>query len=170
MDMTGFTGSNYFRAEDLEPDVRIEAKIVSVVLREFEDGPKPVVYTDYHGKGVVLNPTRAKVLYAAYHWNSDDWIGKTITIFLGETTYAGKKTGCVEIEAVGAERIAASPRAPISITSGHRTPPSRRSHRLMTRRPAAARSTTISRSKGPPRRLTERPIRSVSPAKAVKLL
>ena len=37
--------------------------------------------------------------------------------------YAGKKVPCVAIEAVGAEKIAASPRAPISITGARRTPP-----------------------------------------------
>lgn len=124
MDMTGFTGSNYFRAEDLEPDVRIETKIVSVIARDFVDGTKPVAFTDHQGKGVVLNPTRTKVLLRAFGPNSDNWIGKTIFVFLGETMYAGKKTGCVAIEAVVAERIAASSRGVASITSGRRMPPS----------------------------------------------
>ena len=111
MDMTGFTGSNYFRAEDLEPGTLIKATIVSVALREFKDGePKAVVYTDYQGKGVVLNKTRAQVLYAAFGPNSDNWIGKPIIIRLGETMFAGKKVGAVVIEAVVATRISAEQR------------------------------------------------------------
>ena len=69
MDMSGFTGSNYITADYLKslgPNVRIEAKIVSVAVREFEIGARRSIYTDYQGKGVVLNPTRAKVLYAAF--------------------------------------------------------------------------------------------------------
>jgi hypothetical protein len=123
MDMSRFTGSNYFRAEDLEPGVRIEAEIVSVALREFKDGEKAVVFTDFQGKGVVLNVTRGRVLYAAFGPNDANWIGKTIIIFLGEEKYEGKKVGAVAVEAVGATRIAAQSRAPISITSGRRTPP-----------------------------------------------
>jgi hypothetical protein len=122
MDMSRFTGSNYITADYLKslgPNVRIEAKIVSVAIRDFDgDGEKPVVYTDYQGKGVVLNPTRAKVLYAAFGPNDDNWVGKTIVIFLGETTYGGKKTGCVEIEAVGAQRIGSEQRRAIRGDNG----------------------------------------------------
>jgi hypothetical protein len=118
MDMTCHTGSNFFRAEDIEPGVRIETKIVSVVLREFEDGPKPVVYTDYQAKGVVLNPTRTKVLYAAFGPESNNWLDRPIVVFRDETTYAGKKVACVAIEAMGAQRIATQPRPRPVISSG----------------------------------------------------
>ena len=90
MDMTGFTGSNYFRAEDLEPDVRIEATIVSVVERDFVDGPKRVAFTDYRAKGVVLNPTRTKVLVEAFRPNSH-CVGKTIFIFRDGDDVRGQK-------------------------------------------------------------------------------
>ena len=120
MDMSGFTGSNFITAEFLEflgPNVRIETKIVSAGLREFAEGDKPVIFVDYQAKAVVLNPTRAKVLCSAYGLESANWIGRTVIISRGETTYSGKKTGCVEIEAVGGQRIGVGQRR--AITGGH---------------------------------------------------
>ena len=113
MDMSGFTGSNYITAEYLEllgPNVRIETTIASSGLRSFDDGDKPVIFVDYQGKAIVLNPTRAKVLCAAFGIHSENWTGKQIIVFRGETTYSGKKVGCVEIEAVGGERLGAEQR------------------------------------------------------------
>jgi hypothetical protein len=69
---TDFLNSNYFRAEDLDPNVVIETTIVSVRPREFEDGSKLVVYTDHQGKGVVLNQTRLKALITAFGPNFDN--------------------------------------------------------------------------------------------------
>ena len=117
--LTDYLTSNYLKAADLKPDVRIEATIVSVRSVDFEDGTtKPVIYTDYLGKGVVLNQTRLKTLIAAWGPNPDNLIGKTIIISQGSTMYAGEETACGAIKPVGAERIAASPRGVASITSG----------------------------------------------------
>jgi hypothetical protein len=131
MDMTRFTGSsNFFRAEDLRPDTLIKTSIVSVALREFKDGEKAVVYTDFQGKGVVLNVTRAQVLYAAYGLESENWIGKPIIIRLGEEKFEGKKVGAVAIEAMAPTRLGVEQRPALferrgstTITSGHRMPP-----------------------------------------------
>lgn len=110
MDMSGYTGSNFYRAEDLEPGVLIETTIVSIGLREFEDGAKPVVYTDYQGKGLVLNPTRAKALCRGFGTFSENWVGKPIVISLGETVYAGKTVGAVVVDALVAPGIGSEPR------------------------------------------------------------
>ena len=93
--------------------MRIETKIVSAGLREFAEGDKPVIFVDYQAKAVVLNPTRAKVLCSASA-ESANWIGRTVIISRGETTYSGKKTGCVEIEAVGGQRIGVGQRRAIT--------------------------------------------------------
>ncbi len=108
MKMTDFLTSNLLNAAALEPNVKIEATIVSVRPREFEDGTtKAVIYTDYLGKGIVLNQTRLTALIAAFGTNADNLIGKAIIISQGDTTYSGKKVPCVAIEPVVAERIAA---------------------------------------------------------------
>jgi hypothetical protein len=107
MNMTDYLTSNYLKAADLKPGVLIEAKIVSVRPVDFEDGTtKPVIYTDYMGKGIVLNQTRLKALIAAWGPNPDNLIGKTIIISQGRTMYAGEEVDAVVIKPVVADRIA----------------------------------------------------------------
>jgi hypothetical protein len=107
--MTDYLTSNLLKAADIEPNVRIEAIIVSIRDRDFEDGTtKPVIYTDYLGKGVVLNQTRLKAGVAAFGPHPDNWVGKSIVLSRGPTTYKGEPTWAVVMEPVVANRIAAS--------------------------------------------------------------
>ena len=101
-----FLNSNFFKGEGIEPNVRIETTIASWRSREFDDGIKLVVYTDYQAKGVVFNQTK-------------------LTTMIDVTQYAGKDVACVVVEPVVAARIAAEPRRPRPvITSGKPpTPP-----------------------------------------------
>ncbi len=111
MNMTDFVNSNYIKAEDLAESVCIEAIIVSVQRREFEESgeTKPVVHLE-DGRGVVLNQTRLKAMIRAFGPNSDNWIGKPIMINRGLTVYAGKDVPAVVIEPVVSPRIAVEPR------------------------------------------------------------
>jgi hypothetical protein len=122
---TDFLNSNFFKGEGIEPNVRIETTIASWRSREFDDGIKLVVYTDYQAKGVVFNQTKLTTMIDAYGPNLDNWIGKPIVISRGVTQYAGKDVACVVVEPVVAARIAAEPRRPRPvITSGKPpTPP-----------------------------------------------
>jgi hypothetical protein len=106
MKMTDFLTSNLINALSLEPKVKIEASIVSVRPREFEDGTtKAVIYLDFEGKGVVLNQTRLKALIAAFGTSPNNLIGKTVIISRGMTKYQGRDVPCVDIEPVVADRI-----------------------------------------------------------------
>jgi hypothetical protein len=107
---TDFLNSNFFTGEGLDRNVRIETKIVSTRSREFEDGLKLVVYTDYLGKGVVYNQTKLKATIAAWGANLDNWIGKTIIISRGTALFSGKPMASVEVEPVVPERIATEQR------------------------------------------------------------
>ena len=125
LNATNFLTSNLLNADGLESGVRIEAIVVSVRPREFEDGEtKLVVYTDYEARGIVCNQTRLKALIAAYGPNPDNWIGKTIVISRGSTLFAGREVPAVKIEPIGAVRIAGSARPAISDTGDRRGPPS----------------------------------------------
>ena len=115
---TDFLNSNYFTAENLDPNVLIETAIVSVRPREFEDGSlKLVVYTDHVGKGVVLNQTRLKTMIAAFGPNFDGWAGKQIIISKGSTVYSGKTVPAIVVEPVVPTRIAAVPRSALEASS-----------------------------------------------------
>jgi hypothetical protein len=120
---TDFLNSNYFRAEDLDPNVRIETTIVDVRPREFNDGTKLVVYTDHQGKGVVLNQGRLATMIAAYGVAYTGWPGKQIIIRQGSTLYQGKPTTAIVIEPLVPTRIAAQPLpGRITVESGRRGP------------------------------------------------
>jgi hypothetical protein len=121
-DMTEHLTSNLFNAVGIAPDVRIETKIVSIRERDFEDGTtKPVVYTDYLGKGIVLNQTRLKAGIAAWGPNPDNWIGKSIIISRGPTIFKGEPTWAVVMEPVVADKIAAHG-ATVTAISNRREP------------------------------------------------
>ena len=112
-DMTKYITSNYYRAEDIPPNVLIETTIVSIRDREFDENGetkvKPIIYTD-QGKALVLNQTRLQALIAGFGHNDDNWIGRTILISRGRATYGTKEVAAVHVEAVVAERIGAEKR------------------------------------------------------------
>jgi hypothetical protein len=110
MKMTDFINSNYLRAEDLDPNVRIEATIAAVRSREFEDGSvKPVVFLG-DGRGVVLNQSRLKGMIAAYGLESDNWVGRAVVVSRGTTLYQGKSVPAIMVDPVVATRIGAEQR------------------------------------------------------------
>ena len=65
------------------------------------------------GEGHRLEPELgARVLYGAFGPASENWVGKLIAFYRGETVFAGKRVPCVEVEAVDGPKIAAQPRRP----------------------------------------------------------
>lgn len=110
MDMSSFLISDYLRAEDLEDNVVIEAKITDVENRTFEERGKsitrPIIRLE-DGRGVVLNQTRLRIMITAYGPNSNNWLDQPIRVRRGETLYAGKQVATVEVEAAPSARIAA---------------------------------------------------------------
>ena len=120
---TDFLNSNYFRAEDLDPNVLIESTIVDVRPREFDDGTKLVAYTDHQGKGLVLNQGRLATVIAAFGVDYTGWPGKQIIIRQGSTLYQGKPVPAIVVEPVAPTRIASKTRPErITIESGKRAP------------------------------------------------
>jgi hypothetical protein len=121
-----FLSSNFLNAASLQPGVVIETTIVSVRPHEFEGGEtKLVLYTEHQAKGVVCNQTRLKAMIEAFGLNFDTWVGKMIRIYLGETTYQGRKVGSVEIEPVSPIRLRAESRP---MLRGIETPPAPRDY------------------------------------------
>jgi hypothetical protein len=107
MNASDFFNNNLLNAAAIPVDVRIEAAIVSVRPRDFDDGAKLVVYTDYRGKGLVLNQTRLGALVDAWGIVFEDWVGKQIVISRGMTKYQNKDVPCIDVEPVVSERLAA---------------------------------------------------------------
>jgi hypothetical protein len=117
---TDYLKSNWLNAEDLNNGLRVMATIVSAGPHTFlESGDTELtIRTDYIGKGIVLNLTRKRVLIAAFGVETDNWIGKQIVAYQGDTLFQGKPTKCVVIEAIVAERIASHPAAKPALEPG----------------------------------------------------
>jgi hypothetical protein len=105
MNMRGLIGSSLLSADKLEANVRYEKTVVDVTKREFDDGAiKPIVHFD-DGTSCVLNTTRGTVLAMAYGYESDNYVGRTIIIRQGDTTYGGKPTKCIVFEIPDKSRL-----------------------------------------------------------------
>lgn len=120
--MTAYVTANFISGDSLEPNVRIEANIAGVREHDFGDEVKPVVDLE-DGRRIPLNQDRLKALIRGFGPNPNNWVGGTIIVSRGMTTYAGKPVPCVVVEPVVATRIAAEPRqGRITVQSGKGAP------------------------------------------------
>jgi hypothetical protein len=87
MDMRKYSGSVFRKVED--PDLRegpVQVVITAVSEGKFE---KPVLDLDDNTL-LSLNSTNNRTLAKAYGFDSDNWIGKTIELTLGEVEFNDK--------------------------------------------------------------------------------
>jgi hypothetical protein len=106
---TDYLGSNYFTGKDIPRGTLIRTTVVSVRPVEFDDGVKLVAFTDYQGKGVVLNKGRGRMMVKAFGVNTDVWVGQRIIVKRGQAQFSGEMVPAVEIEPIVVNRIAAEP-------------------------------------------------------------
>lgn len=82
MDMRKFSGESFVKVDDVRSKPRQE--MIAVVKVGKYDKPDLVFE---NGDVLSLNATNNKTLVRAYGSNSDDWIGKTIKLYLGQLRY-----------------------------------------------------------------------------------
>jgi len=78
---------------------------------------KPVLHFRATPKGLVVNKTNGKIIARLYGNNTDQWIGKRITLYATTTTFGADTVECIRVRP---ERPADSPRR----TNGHVEPAS----------------------------------------------
>jgi hypothetical protein len=117
MNMRGLIGTSLLNADKLEAGVRYEKTITDVTRREFDDGVKPIVHFD-DGTSVVVNATRGAVLATAFGFESDNYLGRTIVVRQGDTTFGGKPTKCIVFETIGNPRVEAKATATVRRIGG----------------------------------------------------
>jgi hypothetical protein len=94
-----FFPSNYLKASDLAGKER-QVTISHIETRTFDNDTKrkPVaLFSETGTKGLVLNKTNFVTLAAIHGDNSDNWAGKTITIYPDFTSYQGKPIETIRI-------------------------------------------------------------------------
>src|SRR6516164_4043461 len=104
--MNQYVTSSWYKAEDIEPGVKIEEVVSLVDETTFEGDEYPTPYLAFTtGKKVTLNQTRLGVMIRGFGPIDENWLGKTILVSRGEAPFGGKIVPAVKIEAVVPERL-----------------------------------------------------------------
>jgi len=86
--------SKWLKSSDVEEDLTLTIRAVEVeTVGQGEDAEeKPVIFFEETEKGMVLNKTNANTIAGLYTPETDNWVGKKITIFATEVDFGGKQT------------------------------------------------------------------------------
>ena len=94
--------SEYLNAADLH-DTEVKAVIESVTVEDVPDPqgkkqPKPVIRFKGKQKRWPLPKTCAKAIAARYGKNTEDWIGKSVTLYPTTCLAFGAEVECVRVK------------------------------------------------------------------------
>lgn len=104
--------SKYLKAANIPEGQTAKVRIDRIEKEDVSgkgEEPKPVLYFVGKDKGMVLNKTNARVIEAAYGAETDDWAGKPLEIYSGETSFAGDMVPCLRVRV---------PKAPAAAPAG----------------------------------------------------
>jgi len=97
------------QANDLCPSPHLEAadlaggdKVVTIRDVDFhevgeEKATKGVVYFREYKRALVLNRTNLKRIIGLYGNETDEWVGKQITLYPSETDFGGRTVPCIRV-------------------------------------------------------------------------
>lgn len=92
--------SKFVAAEDLkgvEAAVTIEAVQMEAINADGGQEEKPVVRFVGMKKGLVLNVTNATAIAGPYGQETDNWVGKEVTLRPDVCDFKGKPTNCIRV-------------------------------------------------------------------------
>lgn len=89
--------SKYLKAADLDGR-ELTVRISHMKLEEVGSDKRMVCYFERAQKGLVLNKTNANMIALAYGQETEDWIGKEITLFEFMTDYKGTPTLSIRVK------------------------------------------------------------------------
>ena len=94
--------STYLKAIDLQGRA-VQITMHSVTMEEIGGDIKPVLFfQDQHGqrkdRGLVLNKTNSNIIAEMYGWETDDWVGKPITLYPARVEFQGKLVDAIRIK------------------------------------------------------------------------
>jgi len=87
----------HLEAADFDGDTVLTIKAVDFAEVGDEKVMKGVVYFSELKRGLVLNRTNLKRIIAQHGTDTDDWVGKKITLYPSETDFGGKTVDCIRI-------------------------------------------------------------------------
>jgi hypothetical protein len=97
MKITTAFPSAYLKASDLKGR-KCLVTMRSLTIEEIGGEHKPVLLFDGSDKGLVLNKTNATIIADIYGDETDDWVGKKITIYPARVEFQGKIVDAIRVE------------------------------------------------------------------------
>ena len=102
--------SNLLKAQDVsDAGGEMELTILSIEIKEFESDSgkerKPIIHF-VEGKQMVCNKTNGNLLGEMFGDESDDWLGKKITLVVQEVDFAGKRTPAIRVKNLNSKEAA----------------------------------------------------------------
>ena len=116
MEISSVFGGDTLKAADLqgtEPTV----VIASVEMKKFDNGNKLVIAFQGKKKSLVCNKTNANRIAYTYGTNTDNWIGKEITLYTDLVDFQGSTVEAIRI------RPPAKRPVPVRVAQSHQAPP-----------------------------------------------
>jgi len=103
--------SDYLKASDLTQDVTVIIERVELeTLGQGKDkDTKPVVYFRSKKKGLVCNKTNSRTISKFYGDETDNWVGKAITIGPREVEFQGEMIMAIRVSLKQPQNPGASP-------------------------------------------------------------
>jgi hypothetical protein len=95
MDVTKYLGSLFLKVEDVRNAHR-EVLITDCSLGQYDK----LDLTFDGGDRLSLNTTNVRTLARAYGRDSDEWVGKTIELYIGKTEYRGEEQDSILVRPV----------------------------------------------------------------------
>jgi hypothetical protein len=104
-------GGNYLKAEDIKDRGDVTVQIDNVTIAELDEGKrKAVLHFKGKDKTLALNVTNANMLEEISGSDeTDDWIGKRITLFTTKVDFQGKRVLAIRIKAASNGKPASTP-------------------------------------------------------------
>lgn len=88
--------SKYLKAPDLNGG-EVVVTIKDCIVEEVGDDKRPVLYFAGKEKGVVLNKTNATNISEAFTPDTDEWVGKKVTLYTTWVDFQGKSMESIRI-------------------------------------------------------------------------
>lgn len=100
MDMGAAFPSRFLKPQDLEGDRKVQ--ILDVMMEQVQTEFKPVIYFRGVEKGLVLNRTNNTVLISLFGKESNNWKGKSVTLYPSTVVMNNQVHPCIRIRNGGA--------------------------------------------------------------------
>lgn len=112
MDIRTAFPSKHLKASDFAGDTAVTIKQVQIEEVGTKNEARPIVYFNEASKGLCLNKTNMNTIGDLYGYETDNWIGRMITLYPTETQFEGRMKPCIRVRTAAPQLAPPQPAAP----------------------------------------------------------